>query len=118
MPSSIFQFDPDGPTIQQGHVVRTPHLGGAVSEEAPGDRPDFKNGQSPGPPDKPDPIATQSAQFFRIHSSTNASLDGTESIQVPKDQPSTPDAGWLPPGVKEEDIYKIKHLKSITITKV
>ena len=29
---SVLQFDPNGPSIQQGQIVRTPHLGGSCSE--------------------------------------------------------------------------------------
>ena len=78
----------------------------------------LSGGRPSGPPIKPDPVATQSAQFFRIHSSTNASPDGTGSVHISKDHSSPPEGEWLLPGETDESVYKLKHFKGVQITRL
>jgi len=44
-------------------------------------------------------------------SSSSQGLIGDKVFQPPKD-------GWLPEGKSEEDVYKLKHLKSVVVTRL
>ena len=105
-------YDPNGPRIQSGHVVPQNFLGD--------DR------KSNKPPSIPENITTSSAKFYRMNSSTNSqgSTDGTGSrVGDGGDDGGTdggdpPSGGWLLPGEKDENVFKIKHLKGVQITRL
>ena len=98
-------FNPNGPRIQGGHIVPTCHgVGQAVANYS----------RNPAP-------SNQGAATFSIHtprnsstshgSSSSKSSTGDALIQPPQD-------GWLFPGETDENVYKLKHLRSIQITKL
>ena len=98
-------FNPNGPRIQGGHIVPTCHgVGQAVANHS----------RNPAP-------SNQGAATFSIHtprnsstshgSSSSKSSTGDALIQPPQD-------GWLLPGETDENVYKLKHLRSIQITKL
>ena len=105
-------YDPNGPRIQSGHVVPQNFLGD-----------DHKSNK---PPSIPENITTSSAKFYRMNSSTNSqgSTDGTGSrVGDGGDDGGTdggdpPSGGWLLPGEKDENVFKIKHLKGVQITRL
>ena len=105
-------YDPNGPRIQSGHVVPQNFLGD--------DR------KSNKPPSIPENITISSAKFYRMNSSTNSqgSTDGTGSrVGDGGDDGGTdggdpPSGGWLLPGEKDENVFKIKHLKGVQITRL
>ena len=107
------QYDPNGPRIQAGHIVPQQPFR------------DDQRGIS-RPPSIPENVATSSAKFYRMNSSTNSqgSTDGTGSHQGDvgnggrTDGGDPPSGGWLLPGEKDENVFKIKHLKGIQITRL
>ena len=111
-PATPIFFDPNGPRIQGGHVVGNTSAGAVGSQIGPR--------KSSQPPSVPGNIATAGAKFFRMNSSTNSqdSTDHGEVEQRGAGDGGIPPGDWLLQGETDEDIYKIKHLKGIQITRL
>ena len=105
-------FDPNGPRIQAGHIVSGLNFHGNTTRDQP-------------PPAQGD-VSTGTAKFYRMHSSSNSQGSTDEVSEVVADAPvpggtdggDPPSGGWLLPGESDESVFKIKHLKGISITKL
>ena len=99
-------FVQGGPRIQGGYIVPTAR--GTGREEVRS----TMGGRIPSNPGVAEfAIHTPRSGSSSNGSSTSQGLIGDKSFQPPKD-------GWLPEGKSEEDVYKLKHLKSIVITRL
>ena len=118
-PRTPMSFDPHGPRMG-GHIVRNAFAGGCGSIHADSSFhgcAGIPRGDPPEPPDGKDPVANLDAKFFRMHSSTIATSEGSEDY-VPQVPNPTPPSDWLLPGETDENVFKIKHLKGIQITRL
>ena len=96
----------DRPQIQGGHIIPTAYSTGQNDVKS------TMGGHIP---------SIHGAVEFAIHtpktsSSSNGSSSSQELIDDTAFQP--PKDGWLPDGKSEEDVYKLKHLKSMVVTRL
>ena len=104
-------FDPNGPRVQAGHVM-PPSLFQASQQDG---QPIAMHGS----------VTARGPQFHRMNSSSNSqgSTDRSESLPAGGGRDGAgnsgpPPGGWLLPGESDEQVYKIKHLKGIQITRL
>ena len=96
----------DEPQIQGGHIIPTANVTGQNDVKS------TMGGHV---------ISNHGAAEFAIHtpkngSSSNGSSSSQELIDDKAFQP--PKDGWLPDGKSEEDVYKLKHFKSVLVTRL
>ena len=104
-PRTPMLFDPHGPRIQGGHIVGNAFAGrcgsvhgGSSFHGCAG----IPSGDPPEPAESKDPVANLDTKFFRMHSSTVATSEGSDDY-VPQVPRPTPPGDWLLPGETDEN---------------